>query len=474
MALWRRAGSRLPGLLLLLTAAVRGVGGRPAPDKAEIVAACFFAYALKLDMPGSNHHTIRGADFQRRAWDFYAGLPAPAPLEEAMWMLMLPESFQEVVAKECPAMLILAYMLVAETKLYIDPGTAREYAEIASSLYQRQEPKLRALIAESWPVGQATERFNSASQAALAAAERTSSAAASFGGLDFVLAHCREDLGWVLKALRHWALPGRSRLFVYEKCGQRSDDLRPLDAEGGLVPVRIVTVDDGSGGRKDECSAYLTHLLNVAQTADPAYYTVFLQGDAFQHVQVEFFDLIMRALRHGTLDVPFLHLGRARMVASASPCKRAIYEQVMGRPPQAMQVSYCCAHFLVRRDMVLARGTDGWQRTLDAMDELPSSGCEGVRAGAGMHCLVFEAMWHVMFGVQDQLTPRSMDTSLPVFLRVPEVDGTDLPAGANSSMYFAQAHGDPDAAAWMADLQVEPVQDVTGARSIGYLAYEGG
>ncbi|CAE8653684.1 unnamed protein product, partial [Polarella glacialis] len=100
------------------------------------VSACYFAYTLKLDMPGSNHHTIRASDFQRKAADFYAGRGVPAPLEEAYWILSLPERFQDDIMKECPAMVVLSYFLVAETKLYVDPGPTQEYYEIGLSILQ--------------------------------------------------------------------------------------------------------------------------------------------------------------------------------------------------------------------------------------------------------------------------------------------------------------------------------------------------
>ena len=113
-----------------------------------------------------------------------------------------------------------------------------------------------------------------------------------------------------------------------------------LDVSGQLVPVNVVqVVDSGPGGRKDECSAYLSHLIWASGGGDPGDYTAFLQADAFRHVHPQLFHLVMRSLRHGTLDVPFVHLSRARMVASSSPCKRAIYQQVTGRPPSSIQVS---------------------------------------------------------------------------------------------------------------------------------------
>eukprot|EP00927_Polykrikos_kofoidii_P057238 TRINITY_DN51355_c0_g1_i1.p1 TRINITY_DN51355_c0_g1~~TRINITY_DN51355_c0_g1_i1.p1 ORF type:complete len:486 (+),score=50.91 TRINITY_DN51355_c0_g1_i1:205-1458(+) len=415
-------------------------------------------------MEGSNHHIIRGADFQKKAWDFYGGVAAPAPLEESFWILSLPENMQSVIAKECPAMLTLAYLVVAEVKLHLDTETAFEFAGIGSSIFQALEPRLASYVRESWPIDEAFNRIKQAYKGVI----QTQAAVAPQGlSVDFVVAHCHEDLSWLSTMLPHWGPPeGRTRVFVYEKCGKRAD-VSAVDSGGARVNVKFVPVVDGPpGGRKDECSAYLTHLLDVVRTGDVAHYTVFLQADAFNHVQPRLFDLVMRAIRLNTFDVPFVHLSRARMVSSTSPCKRAIYQQVMGVPPSMMQIGYCCAHFIARRDVVMRRGAQGWERTLAAMDSLPSEGCEHVRAGAGMHCLTFESMWHVMFGMPDRLSPRAEDMSLPIFLRIPEMDGSDLPGASNSTMYFRQSSD--DGSDWIDQLEIAS-EDVTGARSIGYI-----
>ncbi|CAE8595011.1 unnamed protein product, partial [Polarella glacialis] len=148
-------------------------------------------------------------------------------------------------------------------------------------------------------------------------------------------------------------------------------------------------------GRKDECSAYLTHMARATQSGDAAQYTMFLQADALEHLRAHFLHIVMRSIQLRTLDVPFLHLGQARMVSSYSPCKRAIFKQVLGREQQGAASGYCCAQFLARRDMLLAPGAQTWARALQAMDDPMPAGCDSVRLGTGMHCLVFESIWHV-------------------------------------------------------------------------------
>ncbi|CAJ1446227.1 unnamed protein product [Effrenium voratum] len=180
----------------------------------------------------------------------------------------------------------------------------------------------------------------------------------------------------------------------------------------------------------------------------------------------------MRALQLRTLDVAFLHLGQSRMVTSTSPCKRAIFNQVMGRDQQRMATSYCCAQFLVRQDVLLAPEAL-WQRALAAMDEPLPDGCEHVRHGSGMHCLVFESIWHVMFGYPEAFLPRSEDITLPIFLRIPEADESDLPDGARSTFYLERASGDGDGDPSWLDTILTQELDVSGARSIGYVGWGG-
>lgn len=133
------------------------------------------------------------------------------------------------------------------------------------------------------------------------------------------------------------------------------------------------------------------------------------QADAPHHVNPRMLDHVVRAITLRSFDVPFLHLGRAGMVSSTSPCKRAIFRQVTGREMQATPRSYCCAHFVVRRDVLLRSDAVSWAAVLEAMDAPLPAGCEAVRTQVGLHCLIFESMWHALFGLHEQLSPRSQD-----------------------------------------------------------------
>mgnify|MGYP002803403423 CR=1 FL=1 len=433
---------------------------RQAPNGAEVVSACFFAYVLKLDMPGSNHHTIRASDFQRKVAGFYADSGSAPPLLEAYWILALPEHFQEAVLKECPAMVVLAYLVGAESKLFTEPPVAAELYNMGTGLLQRLEERTQNLIRESWPIDAALNRLKTVHEAI----QRSKAASLpSAGLLDVVLAYCKEDLQWLQVALPRW-LQGPARLFVYEKCGQAAD----LNLPANIKVVREQVVDGPPGGRKDECSAYLTHLSKIV-TKDVALYTLFLQADALNHVWPYYLHLVMRAMQLRSLDVAFLHLGQSRMVSSTSHCKRAIFNQVIGREQRQMATGYCCAQFLVRQDLILAQ-REVWPRALQVMDEPLPAGCEHVRQGAGMHCLVFESIWHSMFGFPEAFTPRAEDVTLPSFLRIPETDESDLPDGVRSTFYLERATGED--MSWMEKVMAKDSDDMSGARSLGYVGWD--
>merc|ERR1712137_1230242 len=264
--------------------------------------------------------------------------------------------------------------------------------------------------------------------------------------VDVVVAHCREDIEWLWQALSQWTPAAGMRLMLYEKCGVESDVF------ASTIPTTVVQVIDGEpGGRKDECSAYLTHLARATQSRDVADYTVFLQADALFHTHPRFIHMVMHSIQQGNLNVSFLPLGRSRMITSMSPCRRAIFHQIMGRAPRAAPRGYCCAQFVVERKMLLQAGAVFWQHALEAMDLLPV-GREHVDPTRGMHCLVYETMWHVMFGLPEQSLSRGEDVTLPIFLRIPETDETDLPGGANSTHYLRSVVSE-ESSAWLGEAE---------------------
>merc|ERR1711871_1902727 len=92
--------------------------------------------------------------------------------------------------------------------------------------------------------------------------------------------------------------------------------------------------------------------------------------------------------------------------------------------------------------------------------------------GAGMHCLVFESMWHVMFGMPERLSTRGTDATLPAFLRLPELDDSDLPGRNNMTLYLSNVANHADGGAWMEEL-LDYSADLTGANTIGFSGVSG-
>lgn len=70
--------------------------------------------------------------------------------------------------------------------------------------------------------------------------------------------------------------------------------------------------------------------------------------------------------------------------------------------------------------------------------EAPKPECSDI-PGHSTHCLMYEKMWHVLFGEPDLLPLRGENPTLPLFLRARDVDNESyLPSG---SQYMSTALG---------------------------------
>ena len=107
-------------------------------------------------------------------------------------------------------------------------------------------------------------------------------------------------------------------------------------AETDLDPLII-----GNGGRfadvershlpnlAMESLGYATFLARTPQE-DIRDYTVFLQGDPYQHLlHPGILDLALQSLNTGTYDVPFLHLNGMRFLSGGSICAEELREYLM-------------------------------------------------------------------------------------------------------------------------------------------------
>lgn len=322
--------------------------------------------------------------------------------------------------RDCPGLLITAFILVAEARLPIRPVEAAAAITKADQLASRLSPAEYQMAIDDWPVQQALASYQRAADVAESLQARVPS-------VHIVVCHCGESLDWLADGHFHLPTPEQAtvHLFIYEKCGKAAE-IVPQMAKL-YRQISSVVVEDGDV-RRDECSAYLRHL--VDHYADPADYTFFFQADAGDHMQWEYLSLVMKAIGQHGLQVPFVHLNYPRLVSSLSPCREEVFRMIFGRAPARDIGSYCCAQFAVSRERILANPLERYQHMLQMLfDESPPQ-CHDI-PGHSTHCLMFEVYWHVLFGEDDGLPARSENPSLPLFLRIRDIENESyLPPGS--------------------------------------------
>ncbi|KAF4658378.1 hypothetical protein FOL47_008001 [Perkinsus chesapeaki] len=282
----------------------------------EVANSCFFTYTLKFhwcdpSREGCNHgHRILAADFQHKTERFYGGL-GPPPLEEVYYITALPDHLQESLLEECPAMLILSYMIVAEVKLRLgDIHTSANFWAQAHQFLAQREPSAIEVLLESWPIREAQNYYHK----------------------------------------------------------------------------------------------------SVAELRD---------GDAQKHAQVGLLRLAVLSAAFGTVGTQFVHLNTQRLVSSQTACRKAVFEQIFGKRLDRKLSTYCCAQFMVASTRIKQRPAEFYHNMTAIMNNESPPECDGV-PGHSTHCLIYEAMWHVVFGASPELPRRTDDISLPAFLRASE------------------------------------------------------
>eukprot|EP00397_Hematodinium_sp_SG-2012_P047213 GEMP01053603.1.p1 GENE.GEMP01053603.1~~GEMP01053603.1.p1 ORF type:complete len:333 (+),score=78.48 GEMP01053603.1:92-1090(+) len=308
--------------------------------------------------------SLSPALLQYRFWKFYEER-GPPPLDEAAWLITTPKALDD-----CPGMRAVTLYFMAEAALYHRPE--HEWQALLNNATQTD---LHNLDRSNWPVDAARSSFQKTREA-LASKNWVSTS------LDIVICHCRESLIWLRDMPPPPAL--NTRLVIYEKCGKQIAEDEKLEE----VWANIDTVDlpDPPGFRKDECVAFLHYLVHRRESASN--YTIFLQADASDHMNLDYLRLVLQMIATTELDVPFLHLNMHRVVKAVTPCKNATYVQIFGREPRNLQ-SYCCAQFLVRRDRILARDRTFYEKMMNMMDEdTPQDACNDI-PGHSTHCLMY-------------------------------------------------------------------------------------
>ena len=130
-----------------------------------------------------------------------------------------------------------------------------------------------------------------------------------------------------------------------------------------------------------------------------------------------------------TLDVGFLHLNELRIVDSQTRCKKDVYAELFGHFPTEKISTYCCAQFVVHKSRILQVSYDFFYKMKTMMDGPSPDSCADV-TGHSTHCLVFESLWHVIFGEPTGYPRRGENVNLPLFLRFEQDFESKMPRGS--------------------------------------------
>jgi len=339
---------------------------------------------------------------------------AAPPLNTAFFVVSLPEYERQMILSECPGLLLASTILVAETRLYVDKDTAQ-------SLFNQVQQLRLSAPAPGWGLDMAARSFEQASNAVLATHSsqpvRGDGSLCSVGALDIVIAHCKEDLSWLVE------YAGRARVWVYEKCAAA---VLPRMVDGSELPC--ITVEK-LPNLAMESLAYATHMFR--RYGDFADATAFVQGAVFEHTPKRLVDDALDSAIAGTYTIPFLHLNTRRFLSGTSFCVEDLFQRLFPERqlPDAFG-SYCCSQFIVQRERLLSQQPDFYERIVAyLMGELPLACAQDDGYDARPRIAVsalFEHLWHVVLGEDPVLPLRYADGRLPVFARVDAVTG-ELP-----------------------------------------------
>lgn len=380
---------------------------------------CEFSRMNPGDAPHCPDYVFSIAGFQRKL-DAHYNRGGRPPLMEAFFLIRLHESYQEMlINQDCPNPLVFAHLLVSEMFLisppWDKPAEGWELYNKAMDLAKGASPFQQHLMIgapPAWPLRKAMDQVHQAAGLAEVAGELRSAGARH--SVHFVVAHCREDLGWIGSKLG--LVPPDSHLAIYEKCGQSTATATLPGASKFVSAVAIPRPDEG-GTRGDECSAYLTHI--VSQYESLADFTVFLQSDPHEHLHFDFLDLVLRSIAGLTYQTSFLPLNGPRHVRTLTPCLQAVHEELFGTNLSELIGPYCCAQFVVSSEAIRKHGLSFYQNMLSLVDgtrQTDLCGVEGTKRST--QCYGYEFLWHMIFGESADPPYREDDARLPVALRL--------------------------------------------------------
>eukprot|EP00928_Gymnodinium_smaydae_P040678 TRINITY_DN27568_c0_g1_i1.p1 TRINITY_DN27568_c0_g1~~TRINITY_DN27568_c0_g1_i1.p1 ORF type:complete len:479 (+),score=37.55 TRINITY_DN27568_c0_g1_i1:26-1438(+) len=418
---------------------------RPLPDKNELANACYFTYRVGyvicdsgLSPEDAQHDMEAGkcnqdfrlmaSDFQRRVVQHYFE-GRPPPLEEAAWLLNAPENFQQRTMKECAAMQIVAYILLAEARLFLHgPSPSSAAAElIAVGLDQsRIVPEdVYASLARAWPMEEALQRFQMTSVSLRSLVQQRSSGSFSF---HIVVCRCQEDLAWLAESAptRRSAIA----LFVYDACSSSPGDGIAPEVIARFADVHVAPASQDALGPSGECASHAVfeHLMATTRLGDSGdiprgsvsapSHVAFISAKTPEEPERHLLSLVLQSAAYQTLDVDFLPLALQRSVPQApTRCVLSIWREILGIV--GAPSGYVGARFVANVSHILPRAFEV-RHQLYSNDASPLRQCQSdVESGrwndAVNHALM--CAWHVVFGRDRHQPLRADDESLPMFLR---------------------------------------------------------
>eukprot|EP00747_Dinoflagellata_sp_TGD_P031443 gnl/TRDRNA2_/TRDRNA2_135278_c4_seq2.p1 gnl/TRDRNA2_/TRDRNA2_135278_c4~~gnl/TRDRNA2_/TRDRNA2_135278_c4_seq2.p1 ORF type:complete len:228 (+),score=20.14 gnl/TRDRNA2_/TRDRNA2_135278_c4_seq2:26-709(+) len=205
-----------------------------------------------------------------------------------------------------------------------------------------------------------------------------------------------------------------------------------------VLSVSRISLEDTGNLMTGECTAYLIHILQASKEENLADYTVFMHDDGPRHIRLSLLNVVLQGFRAGTYKVPFLHLVHERYPAFRTPCLKDVYRRVFGGDLQGTLSTYCCSHFIVGRDRILARNVAFYEHLLNLVYQAPYAKVHGGMCNVGKKpCYVLEFLWHRVFGEADDLPPRAEQPTLPLALRYEGGRASRLPHPLSVGPYMA-------------------------------------
>lgn len=392
----------------------------------EFFHGCLWTFRQQLGMcHGKNcaDVEIMAHDLQRRLLAFYADRQEkrPPPLEDAAWLLVGTQAEQRrELMESCPGLIVTVLLFMAEALVFTGPGQAEVYAREAESYaatLERYSPAQFETMLEMFPVREAFEGFQRERNSLEARAQFMAASPAAQPTVDIVVARCSSTLQWM------WELdfPPRTRILVYDKCENSAETFQEQTRGlSGVVELEHRPMDEpGPGGfMTGECTAYLAHIVQALQSGTVADYTIFVHDDAPRHLRLALLSLALRGIISGAYDVPFLHLTHERYPAFRTRCLKEVHRRALGTELSGRLGTYCCAHFIVRRDRIDAHPVELYAHLLQLVSGAPYAKKNGGECNVGTKpCYVMEFLWHRIFGEEEELPTRAEHPGLPLALR---------------------------------------------------------